>query len=79
MKGKLRIYTCDFALAELANVLRFIPGLLDEDVINAIKSVMTIEVHLISFNELIEDAVKIAFKLDLTIYMMHYRKDLKHH
>jgi len=68
IKNKLKIYTCDFALIELANVLKFTPGMSSEDIINAIKAIKAIEIHLTSLNELIEDAIRYAFKLNLTIY-----------
>ena len=39
-----------------------------EDIINAIKAIKAIEIHLTSLNELIEDAIRYAFKLNLTVY-----------
>ncbi|MCS7364156.1 MAG: type II toxin-antitoxin system VapC family toxin [archaeon GB-1867-035] len=68
IKNELKIYTCDFALVELANVLKFTPGLSSENIVNAIKSIKAIEINLTSLNEIIEDAIRYAFKLNLTIY-----------
>ena len=68
INGELEIYTCDFALIELANALRFTPGLSHEDVINAIESLNAIEINLINFNDVIADAIKLAFKLKVTVY-----------
>ncbi len=64
---KLEAHVPDLIFIELANVLRY-SNLSENDVELGIKAAMQIGLVLHRFEELIYDAIKIAFKNDITIY-----------
>jgi predicted nucleic acid-binding protein len=64
---KLEAHVPDLIFIELANVLRY-SNLSENDVKLGIKAAMQIGLVLHRFEELIYDAIKIAFENDITIY-----------
>ena len=64
---KLEAHVPDLIFIELANVLRY-SNLSENDVELGIKAAMQIGLVLHRFEELIYDAIKIAFENDITIY-----------
>lgn len=64
---KLEAHVPDLIFIEIANVLRY-SNLSENDVELGIKAAMKIGLVLHRFEELIYDAIKIAFENDLTIY-----------
>jgi len=64
---KLEAHVPDLIFIELANVLRY-SNLSENDVKLGIKAAMQVGLVLHRFEELIYDAIKIAFENDITIY-----------
>lgn len=53
---------------EVANALRYIDGLVAEDVAKAIDAFKSLGLRVVSDLELLGDAVRIAFENDITVY-----------
>ena len=68
LKGRLKLYTCRFTLIELSNALRFAAGITAEDIINAVKAVEALNLALIDEHEVLDEAIKIAFKYEITVH-----------
>ncbi len=65
--GRLTGYAPNFVLIEIANLLRYSREASSEDVLNAVRS-LTILLHLKRDEELLEKAVRLAFKKSITVY-----------
>ncbi len=65
--GELKGYAPDLVLIEIANLLRYSRGASPEDAINAVGS-LSILIHLKRSEEVLEEAIKLAFKRGITVY-----------
>ena len=68
IKSEIEIYTCDLALIEIANALRYIPGLTVNDVVNSIEALRLLEIKFIDSNKIINNSIRIAYEFNLTVY-----------
>lgn len=68
LEGRVEAHVPNLIFVELANLLRYAIGLSSDDVINGVRAAMSIGLVVHSFEEVLEKAVEIAFRKDLTIY-----------
>lgn len=64
---ELEVHVPELVFLEVANALRY-AKLSEEDVVEGMRALMMLGFHVHSFGEIFEDAVRIAFEGDLTIY-----------
>ncbi|MEM4972043.1 MAG: type II toxin-antitoxin system VapC family toxin [Sulfolobales archaeon] len=68
LNGEVEIYVPSLLLIEVSNALRYIEGLDGEDVIKAVNALKKLGLWIVDAMELLEDAIKIAFESDITVY-----------
>ncbi len=65
--GELKGHAPDLVLIEIANLLRYSRGASPEDAMNAVRS-LRILLHLKRSEELLDEAIELAFKRGITVY-----------
>jgi predicted nucleic acid-binding protein len=66
--GEIEAHVPGFVFVELANLLRYSRGLTPGDVTNGVAAAMSIGLVVHDFEEVLGEAVRIAFEKGLTIY-----------
>ena len=73
INGNIKIIAPDLLLYELSNALRYNKSFNEEDVKNAIKSIIDMDIEILTpFSEAIDLSVEIAFKYNATYYDAYY-------
>ena len=68
LKGKVTVYVPSLLFVEFANALRFVKGLTLTDVVNAVKALNLLRLNVVSDLDILDRAVELAFKTDITVY-----------
>jgi len=68
LKGKVAVYVPSLLFVEFANALRFVKGLTLTDVVNAVKALNLLRLNVVSDLDILDRAVELAFKTDITVY-----------
>ncbi|MGC8932284.1 MAG: type II toxin-antitoxin system VapC family toxin [Candidatus Methanodesulfokora sp.] len=68
LAGRVEAHVPSLFFVELANLLRYARGLSSDDVINGVRAAMSIGLVVHNFDEVLDKAVEIAFRNNLTIY-----------
>jgi len=68
LSGQIELCTCNFALIELANALRYATGIQMQDVLKAVEAVKALGLILVDELEILGKAIKLAFEYEITIY-----------
>ena len=73
LKGEIDITVPDLQLYEIPNALRYNQKLTENDVINAVESLMDMGINIIvPTREVMAFAVELAFKLNITLYDAYF-------
>jgi predicted nucleic acid-binding protein len=70
--GTSPLASSSLVLYEVCNALRFNPNLDEDDLLEAITSLVKLELELVDFTEVFEPAIALAFSQDITIYDAAY-------
>ncbi len=68
LEGKLAIYIPSLVFVELANALRYVKNFTASDVINAVKALKLLHLNVVGNDEILDEAIKIAFNYNITVY-----------
>ena len=66
--GEVMAYVPALLFIEVSNALRYTEGLTPEDIIRAIGALQKLGLKVVSDSELLEDAIRIAFEKEITVY-----------
>ncbi|MEL9941136.1 MAG: type II toxin-antitoxin system VapC family toxin [Ignisphaera sp.] len=66
--SKVRAYIPALLFIEVSNALRYTEGLTPEDIIKAIGALQKLGLEVVNDSELLEDAIRIAFEKEITVY-----------
>ena len=68
LKGKVTVYVPSLLFVEFANALRSVKGLTLTDVVNAVKALNLLRLNVVSDLDILDRAVELAFKTNITVY-----------
>ena len=68
IENEVKAYVPSLLFIEVSNALRYTEGLTPEDVVKAINALRKLKLEVINNSELLEDAIRIAFEKEITVY-----------